>query len=103
MADPGDDDGEYIDKKDILPTLKMAELSAIETHDSVAACAVTEMFASVLYMALHGLEKHNIANYAARFVDGREYSDFCFDNMDDLINKPFKNSLYSFAILAGIL
>lgn len=103
VADPEDDDGEYIDKKDILPTLKMAELSAIETHDSVAACAVTEMFASALYMALHGLGKQNIANYAMRFVDGREYGDFCFDNMDDLINRPFKKQPMLFRDLGGYI
>ena len=37
VIDPGDDNGEYIDQKDIEPTLDMAVLSCRETHNSIAA------------------------------------------------------------------
>ena len=92
VVDPEDDgDSEYIDKKDIEPTLKMAELSCRETHDSIAACTVTEMFATCVYLALHGLNKHNIATYCSRWVMGEEYDGFWMNNNDMLVGRAFKS------------
>lgn len=102
VADPEDDDGEFIKKDDIFPTIKMAELSCRETHDSIAACAVTEMFASVLYCLLHGLEKHNAVTYASRWIENK-YDDFYYDNGDLLIGRVLKKSGFQLRDLGGYI
>lgn len=90
VVNPKRNHGEYVDIKDIEPTLKMAELSCRETHNSIAACAVTEMFASCVYCALHGLEKRNIATYSSRWVMDERYDKFLIDNYDTLIGRALK-------------
>ena len=89
-AGPENGKDEYIDLKDITPTLKMAELSCRETHDSIAACAVTEMFASCVYCALHGLEKNNIAAYSSRWIMDERYDEFIMNNYDTLLGRALK-------------
>ena len=84
---PEKPEGEFITPEAITPTLKMAELSARETHNSLAANAVTEMFASMLYCAMHGLEKVNIAGYCARWIIKDEYDQFYTQNSEQLINR----------------
>ena len=103
IIEPEDEDSEYIELKDIAPTLKMAELSCRETHDSIAACTVTEMFATTLYCALHGLEKNNILNYASRWMHGEEYDKFWLENIDDLVGRPAKKDEKQFLDLGGYI
>lgn len=103
VVDPGDDDSEFIDGKEIAPTLKMAELSCRETHDSIAACAVTEMFATVLYCALHGLEKHHILTYSSRWIKNQNYDDFWLSNIEDLQQRPLKKDDQIFLDLGGYI
>lgn len=100
---PEDEDGEYIDNKDIAPTLKMAELSCRETHDSIAAITVTELFATALYCALHGLKKNNIFNYTSRWMVGKEYDEFWLDNINDLMERPAKKEEKQFLDLGGYI
>ena len=76
----------------ITPTLKMAELSARETHNSLAAKAVTEMFASMLYCAIHGLDKINIAGYCARFLTEDNYTRFYLQNSEQLIDRALSSA-----------
>jgi ADP-ribosyl-[dinitrogen reductase] hydrolase len=101
-VDPEDDNGEFIRKEDILPTIKMAELSCRETHDSIAACAVTEMFASVLYCLLHGLQKNNAVTYASRWIENK-YDDFYYNNGDLLVGRVLKKSGFQFRDLGGYI
>lgn len=89
-TDPEDENGEYVNQNDIDPTLKMAELSCRETHDSVAACAVTEMFAACLYCALHGLKKNDIAAYCSRWMLDEEYDQFWLENIDSLVGRALE-------------
>ncbi len=86
-AEPENKNGEYINQKDIDPTLKMAELSCRETHDSIAAITTTELFATALYCALHGLPKQNIVTYCSRWLNNKEYDEFYLGNSCDLINR----------------
>lgn len=85
-VDP-EDDGEFIDLKDIEPTIEMAVLSARETHNSTVAEAVTAAFATTLYCALHGLSKNHIASYCARWIMNEEYDDFLMENYDSLVGR----------------
>ena len=103
VADPGDDNGEFIDLKDIAPTLKMAELSCRETHDSVAAAATTILFATTLYCALHGLPKNHICNYCERWMRGEEYTDFWFKNSDKIILRSFDGDEEKLCNLGGYI
>ncbi len=104
VADPEDDDGEYIDKKDIRPTIKMAELSCRETHDSYAACTVTEAFASLLYCLLHGLHKRNAVTYCNRWMDNvPEYDDFWLANYDALVSRALEPSGVALRDLEGYI
>lgn len=103
VVDPHDNESEFVEKDDILPTLKMAELSCLETHNSVAAVATTQMFATCLYLALHGLSKQNIANYSYRFVFGEEYEKFAIDSLDDLLGRAFKKQDYQFRDIGGYI
>ena len=86
VVEPGDD-GEYIDSKDIEPTIEMAVLSARETHNSIAAEAVTAVFASALYCALHGLSKNHIVTYCSRWIRDEEYDDFWTSHYDELVGR----------------
>ena len=87
VIDPGDEPGEYIDLSNIRPTLEMAALSARETHDSVAAIAVTEIFAATLYLALHGVSKHNIPALVLRFLTHPESDQFYLEHYDALFGR----------------
>ncbi len=88
---PEDTSGEYIELKDIAPTLKMAELSCRETHDSIAAAATTILFATMLYCALHGLVKNDIAAYCSRWMEPNEdYDKFWIENVDNLVGRALK-------------
>ena len=103
VADPGDDDSEYIDLEDIKPTLDMAKLSCRETHNSTVAEAVTQMFATTLYLALHGLNKHNIACYFERWIRDVKYSDFCRENVNDITTRAFKKDGLGLINLGGYI
>lgn len=54
--------------ENIQLALKMARLSCRETHNSLMAEAVTEMFAIVLYTAMAGLSKNNILSQILRWT-----------------------------------
>ena len=58
---------------DLEHTLKMAELSCRETHDSIMAIAVTRIFAKALYYALQRKEKREIVDYCKEKVLGKGY------------------------------
>lgn len=88
--DPENDNGEYIDLKDITPTLDMAVLSCRETHNSIAAEATTALFATMLYCALHGLPKNHIASYCARWIMNEDYDRFYLNNSEELINRALE-------------
>ena len=103
VADPEDDDGEFIDGKDIENTLRMAELSAKETPNSVAARTITQMFATTLYCALHGLEKRNIHNYAERWFKGKDCDDFWLNNIDNLVGRVLKKDEKNLTNLGGYI
>ena len=103
VISPEDENSEFIDGKDIAPTLKMAELSCRETHDSIAAITVTELFATTLYSALHGLEKRNILNYASRWMKGEELDDFWISNINELTERPLKRDENQFHDLGGYI
>lgn len=87
VIDPEDDNGEFIDLKDITPTLDMAVLSCRETHNSIAAEATTALFATTLYCALHGLPKNHIASYCSRWIMNEEYDQFYLENFDKLVGR----------------
>ena len=103
VIDPEDDDGEYIDKKDIEPTLDMAILSCRETHNSIAAEATTALFATMLYCALHGLPKNHIASYCERWMRGEEYDQFWIENIDSLIGRALKKDGEQLCNLGGYI
>ena len=90
VINPEDEKGEFIDTKDIKPTLHMSVLSCRETHNSIAAEAVTELFATTLYCALHGLEKNNIATYSARWLTNAKYDNFWLNNIGNLLDRSFE-------------
>ena len=98
-----EDDGEYIDQKDITPTINMAVLSCRETHNSVAAETTTALFATVLYCALHGLSKQNIASYCSRWLRGKEYDQFWLENIDYLVGRSLKKDARPFQNLGGYI
>ena len=90
IINPKNDDGEFIDLKDITPTIDMAVLSCRETHNSIAAEATTALFATMLYCALHGLPKNHIASYCGRWIMNEEYDHFYLDNSKKLINRALE-------------
>ena len=90
IINPKNDGGEFIDLKDITPTIDMAVLSCRETHNSIAAEATTALFATMLYCALHGLSKNNIASYCGRWIMNEEYDHFYLDNCEKLINRTLE-------------
>lgn len=87
VVDPEDDDGEFIELKDITPAIDMAVLSCRETHNSIAAEATTALFATMLYCALHGLPKNHIASYCSRWIMDEEYDQFYLENSKKLIDR----------------
>ena len=103
VIDPEDDDGEFIDLKDITPTLEMAILSCRETHNSIASEATTALFATMLYCALHGLSKNNIATYCSRWMRGEEYDQFWLDSMDELVGRALEKGEDKFCNLGGYI
>ena len=90
VIDPEDDNGEYIDQKDIEPTINMAILSCRETHNSIATETTTALFATMLYCALHGLPKNHIATYCERWMRGEEYDKFWCENIDNLVGRALR-------------
>ena len=88
--EPENPEDEFIDKDDILPTIEMAILSARETHNSTAAEATTALFATMLYCALHGLPKNQIAAYCSRWMIGEDYDEFWIENIDELVGRALK-------------
>lgn len=103
VIDPEDDDGEFIDLKDITPTLDMAVLSCRETHNSIAAESTTALFATMLYCALHGLPKNHIASYCSRWIMNEEYDRFYYDNSNSLISRALKKDGASLCNLGGYI
>lgn len=87
VINPEDNNDEYIDLKDIEPTLDMAILSCRETHNSIAAEAVTALFATALYSTLHGLPKNHITTYCSRWIVNDELSKFYLENSTKLIDR----------------
>lgn len=104
VIDPEDDEDEYIAQEDIAPTIKMAELSCRETHDSIAAATVTELFATVLYCLLHGLNKRNALTYCERWMTpNQEYDQFWVENIDALVGRALDSSRDIFCDLGGYI
>lgn len=101
--DPGVDDGEYVDQKDIEPTLDMAVLSCRETHNSIAAEATTILFATMLYCALHGLPKNHIATYCERWMRGEQYDEFWLENIDRLVGRALEKDGAKLCNLGGYI
>lgn len=58
---------------DLEHTLKMAELSCRETHNSITAMAVTKLFAKALYYALREKEKQEIVKLCKEGILGKGY------------------------------
>lgn len=100
---PEDADCEYITLEDIEPTIDMAVLSCRETHNSDMAEAVTAMFATMLYCALHGLSKQNIAAYCSRWLSDAKYDQLFLDNIDDLVNRALKKDDFRLRNLGGYI
>ncbi len=103
VTDPEDDDGEFIDLKDITPTLDMAVLSCRETHNSIAAEATTALFATMLYCALHGLPKNHIASYCSRWIMDEEYDQFYLENSKSLIDRALEKDGEKLCNLGGYI
>ncbi|MBO7718080.1 ADP-ribosylglycohydrolase family protein [Candidatus Saccharibacteria bacterium] len=103
VVNPGDDNGEFIDLKDITPTLDMAVLSCRETHNSLAAEATTALFATTLYCALHGLPKNHIVSYCSRWIMNEEYDQFYLDNSKALIDRALEKDGEKLCNLGGYI
>lgn len=103
VVDPEDDDGEFIDLKDITPTINMAVLSCRETHNSIAAEATTALFATMLYCALHGLPKNHIASYCSRWIMNEEYDQFYLENSKKLIDRALEKDGEKLCNLGGYI
>lgn len=102
-VDSEDDDSEFIDSKDITPTLDMAVLSCRETHNSIAAEATTALFATMLYCALHGLPKNHIASYCSRWITNEEYDRFYLENSNSLIDRALEKDGEKLCDLSGYI
>ncbi|MDO5481316.1 MAG: ADP-ribosylglycohydrolase family protein [Candidatus Saccharibacteria bacterium] len=100
---PENTDSEFIDLKDITPTLDMAVLSCRETHNSIAAEATTALFATMLYCALHGLPKNHIASYCGRWIMNEEYDQFYLNNSENLINRAIEKNGENLRDLGGYI
>jgi ADP-ribosyl-[dinitrogen reductase] hydrolase len=103
LAAQPEEEGEFIDLKDIEPTIEMAVLSARETHNSIAAEATTALFATMLYLALHGLPKNYIASYCSRWILNDEYDRFYLDNFGDLVGRALDKDENKFCNLGGYI
>ncbi len=103
VLEPEDDEGEFVAQEDIAPTIDMAVLSCRETHNSIAAETTTALFATMLYCALHGLSKQNIAAYCSRWFKGEEYDKFWINNTDELVGRALKPSDRQFRNLGGYI
>ncbi len=100
---PEDDDKEFISLEDIEPTINMAILSCRETHNCIAAEATTALFATMLYCALHGLPKNNIAAYCDRWTHGEEYDQFWIENIDELVGRGLEKDGSALRDLGGYI
>jgi ADP-ribosyl-[dinitrogen reductase] hydrolase len=80
---------------DLEQTLKMAELSCRETHNSVTAIAVTKVFAKALYYALQGEEKDKIIEKCKKGILGKGY--------DNLFGRALEKSGESLKDLGGYI
>jgi ADP-ribosyl-[dinitrogen reductase] hydrolase len=67
--------------------VELSRLSCRETHNSIAAEAVTEMFATSLFYALYGKENDYIAQHFTDQLSKKEYKDFFSDNKYALIGR----------------
>lgn len=72
--------GEEFSPEAMRSVLEMAVLSCRETHDSIAAETVTQMFATQLYRAMHGFEKAKIIKNSDEYLTNDEYKAFYKDN-----------------------
>lgn len=86
---PPKNNTDRIPDKDLWPLANMAVLSCRETHNSISAECVTDMFATALYSAIIGYSKSEIAAYAERgsYRDNDEYGMFWIENAELLINR----------------
>ncbi len=100
---PEDGGGRYIKLEDIEPTIRMAVLSCRETHNSIAAEATTALFSTMLYCALHGLSKNNIASYCSRWIRSQVYDDFWLKNAEELVGRALNPSEEQFSNLGGYI
>ena len=98
-----EDDGEFVELKDIESTIEMAVLSARETHNSIAAEAITAIFATTLYCALHGFSKNHIVTYCNRWIKDAEYDNFWIDNFDTLVGRALDNDESKLCNLGGYI
>ena len=103
IVDSEDNYGEYIELKDIEPTIDMAVLSCRETHNSIAAEATTALFATMLYCALHGLLKNHIASYCSRWIMNEEYDQFYLENSKSLIDRALEKDGEKLCNLGGYI
>ena len=76
-----------IASKDLDSAIELARLSCRETHNSIAAEAVTEMFATALYFALQGKDKEYLATHFADHLTKDSYKDFYAENKYALIGR----------------
>ena len=72
---------------DLAAILELARLSCRETHNSIAAEAVTEMFATALFFAMRGESKQEIADHFADHLSNEAYRDFYQENRYALIGR----------------
>ena len=103
IANSTKDDEEYIKLENIEPAIEMAVLSARETHNSIAAEAITATFATALYCALHGLTKNHIVTYCNRWLRNEEYDDFWIENFDTLVGRALKKDDAALCNLGGYI
>ena len=101
VVSPEDENNEYVELKDIEPTIDMAVLSCRETHNSIAAEATSALFATMLYLALHGLPKHHIASYCSRWIMDEDYDAFFIQNSKLLVDRALAKDRDKFCNLGG--
>ena len=89
--------------KNIKDIVKMAELSCLETHNSVAAGAVTEMFATCLYLALQGNSKSKILDGCDKFISSQEYKYFAEETKEDILAQIQDKDGYLLRDLGGYI
>ena len=81
-----------IKESELGPLIDMAILSCRETHNSIAAECVTEIFATVLYSAIRGYEKKDIKHWHEKWnPHDNEYSHFWQKNTKYLIDRAFQD------------